>query len=926
MKYSAAILLMAASGAANLFGADPVSGQYFTGQGARMIIGQATFTDALPGASNRVLGAVGGVAYANDTLFIADSCRFTGTTPQNRRVLVYRQLSQKILSPTAPIAPDTSRCPVCTGRNDYPYSFDTVLGQADFNVTDPNPVITRTGMRLPTAAASDGQILAVADTENNRVLIWNSIPTANGAPADIVLGQSGFDSIQLPIVVTASSFRGPQGVWIQNGRLYVADTQNHRVLVWRSIPTKNNQPADFVLGQSNFTTAPEPDLTRLSTSASASALLNPVSVTSDGQRLYVTDLGFQRVLIWNKLPDANQAPADIVVGEKDMTTFAEGGNDVKNMCESTGKDSAGNALYPAMCASTLSYPRFTLSDGQRLYIADGGNDRVLIFNSIPKTNGASADVVLGQKDFTTNQVTDVEDLFTPNLQRSSADTIRTPTSLAWDGQNLYVADPSDRRVLVFTPQRADIPINGVRNAASLEVFAVGAINFTAAPAENDKVTITIGVDTDTKDYVYKAAKDDKIPNVIKGLVDSINASGGDKYVFAIANPAFNNITLTSKKAGPDGNTVTITYKVSDGAQLALTTSNLSGGGDAAKIAPGTLVNIIGTNLADATVSAPSNANALPLELGGVQVYFDGIRAPILMVSPTEINAQMPYEIGDANSVTSWVRTQHKDGTVSVTTAVGIPVTGQNPGIFALPGDDPRQAIAYHFSSSATMTILVDGTIKGGDTATITIEDRSYTYTVQGTDTLFAVRDALIAQINANSEEKVRAEIGGSFSRIILRAKAPGDAGNGIPVTTTTSTGASVTVSASGSGLCCGNIAGAPITEDNPATAGEMIYIYSTGVGLISPDVARMGLHTGQGYDGPPVNNPQSFMSALAGGRTANVITAAAEPGTIGLYKVILELNTSLPTNPATQLTIAQDIYVSNIVTIPVVQPNPAAAQ
>ena len=34
----------------------------------------------------------------------------------------------------------------------------------------------------------------------------------------------------------------------------------------------------------------------------------------------------------------------------------------------------------------------------------------------------------------------------------------------------------------------------------------------------------------------------------------------------------------------------------------------------------------------------------------------------------------------------------------------------------------------------------------------------------------------------------------------------------------------------------------------------------------------------------------------------------------------LELNSDLPTNPATQLTIAQDVYVSNIVTFALVKP------
>ena len=39
----------------------------------------------------------------------------------------------------------------------------------------------------------------------------------------------------------------------------------------------------------------------------------------------------------------------------------------------------------------------------------------------------------------------------------------------------------------------------------------------------------------------------------------------------------------------------------------------------------------------------------------------------------------------------------------------------------------------------------------------------------------------------------------------------------------------------------------------------------------------------------------------------------------------LELNSDLPTNPLTQFTIAQDIFVSNIVTFPLVNPVPVAS-
>jgi hypothetical protein len=58
-------------------------------------------------------------------------------------------------------------------------------------------------MFQPTAVASDGSILAVADTSNNRILIWKSIPTTFGQPADIVLGQKDFTSVTL-VKVTAS--------------------------------------------------------------------------------------------------------------------------------------------------------------------------------------------------------------------------------------------------------------------------------------------------------------------------------------------------------------------------------------------------------------------------------------------------------------------------------------------------------------------------------------------------------------------------------------------------------------------------------------------------------------------------------------------------------------------------------------------------
>ena len=47
---------------------------------------------------------------------------------------------------------------------------------------------------------------------------------------------------------------------------------------------------------------------------------------------------------------------------------------------------------------------------------------------------------------------------------------------------------------------------------------------------------------------------------------------------------------------------------------------------------------------------------------------------------------------------------------------------------------------------------MNGTIEAGDAASINIEDRSYTYETQDSDTLQSIRDALIALINANPKK------------------------------------------------------------------------------------------------------------------------------------------------------------------------------
>ncbi|MGA2038329.1 MAG: hypothetical protein ABSH42_03550 [Bryobacteraceae bacterium] len=923
---------------------------FVNGQAARAVIGQVTFTAADPNSSNTVLGAANGIAYAANTLFVADS-NIMGAAPVNNRVLMFQNLSSQLPQVTAEL-PYLTTCPVCVG------TATLVLGQPDFITDTINTDATQNNLRLPSALASDGVHLAVADTYHNRVLIWNHLPTYSNAPADVVVGQANFANWQsLPLTTppTASSMRAPQGVWIQNGKLFVADTQNNRVLIWNSIPTANGVPADVVLGFPNFTTYSATAVANQSTSATASNMQDPVSVTSDGTHVFVADLGYNRVLIWNSIPTSNGVPADVEIGQPDMvssipdnaysgspaTTAGSTDVEVPVLCPvSSGKDANNAPTYPGSCNATLSFPRFALSDGTRLYIADGGNDRVLEFEHVPTQNAVSADIILGEQGGTIDQAS------------NAADSMNTPTSLAWDGSNLYVADPYNRRIAVYTPLPVNLPYQAVVNAANLVITASGTITVAGSIHEGDTLTVTTSCDgqgclsTNTETYNYEVAATDALSDVINNMVTVINSqNGGDPNVVANADTGDSDIVLTAKVPGPNGNSISFSVSTSTGALLTTNISGdgkLTGGGGAANVGPGSLVSIcvttcatLGTNPAPPftfgsnTVSADLTKPVLPTQMGGVEVYFNGIRVPLLYVSPTQINAQVPWEVGNTTSLSAYVRSVMSDGSIQVTSPVAVSIVPANPGIFSQNPDangysNPRIAWAYHEFSQAHGVVSVDGTPGAGDTETITIGSRTYNYTTVPGDTLDSIRDNLVALIN--TDPQVTAYASTDFDRIVLLARVAGPDGDGIVYGASTSSGATETMTVLGgspSVLCCANIAGALVTPDNPASANEIIYVYATGLGLPVVSPLNQGLITTGSiypYGAPPTVPPDlpcCFVSAIAGGSSADVLSSVLIPGSVANFLVELHLSPAIGTKWDTVLTIAQGVYVSYPTTIQV---------
>ena len=498
---------------------------------------------------------------------------------------------------------------------------------------------------------------------------------------------------------------------------------------------------------------------------------------------------------------------------------------------------------------------------------------------------------------------------------------------------------------MYTAATPNVPNDGIRNSASLETFATAEVDISGTIESGDQLTVTI----DGTNYTYTILTTDTTATILTALVNLINAGSGDPKVYASVPPALQQLLLTSRVAGPAGNSITLAVSTSTNAMISVLASNntLEGGASAGTLAPGTLATIFGTNLSDTSAAAPAGPAQLPIDLAGVEVYFDGIRAPLILVTPTQINTQVPWEVSNSNSINAYVRTQHADGSVTVTTAVEVPITSQlifgasggaNPGIFAKPGPDPRTALAFHSSSYATGTITISGTISAGDIGTVTVGARTYSYTVQSVDSLTSVRDALIAVIDADPDRVVNASPGAAFTRILLQARIPGPEGDGIAMAATSAGAAggspSLSLLVNNVYLCCSSVAGAPITIDDPALPGEQFYIYGTGLGLTSDLNGNLiGPLDGQPYPGtgnqPALNNANVTVSSIADTKTADVVSAGLLVGAVGVYEIVLQLNPDIPPTNFAQLTISQSIYTSNIVTIAVgnpTQPPPTCGQ
>jgi hypothetical protein len=240
-------------------------------------------------------------------------------------------------------------------------------------------------------------------------------------PALIFGSEVGSFDLTRPVTPTAATLFGPRGAALAgaDGPLFIADTGHHRVLIWRRLPSQDYAPADALIGQ--------PDFGREGRNAKGepgAATFNvPTGVAATRTVLAVADAWNHRVLIWHGLPETDNQPADVVLGQADF------GSMLANRGGEPGAD-------------TLNWCYGVTIAGPRLIVCDTGNRRVLVWNEIPRQNGTPADLVLGQ--------TDMECRDENGGRGVDAQGMRWPHSATFAGEMLLVADSGNNRLMVWS--------------------------------------------------------------------------------------------------------------------------------------------------------------------------------------------------------------------------------------------------------------------------------------------------------------------------------------------------------------------------------------------------------------------------------------------------------------------------------------------
>jgi uncharacterized protein (TIGR03437 family) len=124
------------------------------------------------------------------------------------------------------------------------------------------------------------------------------------------------------------------------------------------------------------------------------------------------------------------------------------------------------------------------------------------------------------------------------------------------------------------------------------------------------------------------------------------------------------------------------------------------------IAPGSIVSIFGTSLAGSTMAAASAV--LPPFLGSVNVFFNGVPAPLFYASKGQINAQVPYGLaaGPVNVEVDGLAVVRQTSTLSATAPGIFTTNGSGTGAGVILRADDYQLIGQNTPTQAGKYISI----------------------------------------------------------------------------------------------------------------------------------------------------------------------------------------------------------------------------
>ncbi len=324
-------------------------------------------------------------------------------------------------SHTACCSTGTSGSPPGSSPCGAPWELQTTFGSRG---SGPDQFLRSTGV----AVSPDGQTLWVADIDNHRIAVWTK--AGNGWQAQTTFGSRGSG---------ANQFNGPRSLAVSaDGQtVWVADSRNDRISVWaKTGDTWTNQTT---FGSRGF----GPDQFR-----------NPygVAVSADGQTLWVANDESHVISVWTKVggswqpqttfggygngPSQFSSPYGVAVAADEQTVWVvDTGNNRISVWAKQGDTWTNQATFGHCCFEPDEFGGpsgvAVAADGQTVWVADEGNDRISIWT---KTRGGwQLQATIGSKLFQ-------RDIFDhPN-----------GVAISPDGKTIWVADTENFRIAVWT--------------------------------------------------------------------------------------------------------------------------------------------------------------------------------------------------------------------------------------------------------------------------------------------------------------------------------------------------------------------------------------------------------------------------------------------------------------------------------------------